>query len=596
MNAHRVRLDPAAIAVEPGREATCVVRITNAGDVVDAYSVEVLGAAAVWTTVELPSISLFPGAEGSIRLTFRPPRTPDVPAGSMPFAVRVQSHDARLDTSVVEEGAIEVGRFTELGAELAPRTSHGIFSGRHSVELTNRGNAPTTVRLSGSDPERALDLAFAPREVPVWPGTTRRARLRARTVRVSMTAPPRPWAFKVVAEADATAPVELQGMMEQRPLLGRTTRRALAIGAIVLVGLAIYGIKGPDIRSAASALLNGNRTSNLTSGGSSPAASTGTSPTALPSAGVSPSPSAGVSPSPTPTSAPAPAPTTVIGSASVAPGNFDSVRVLCPAGTQAISGGIDPANVFTMVVTSSAPVYVDNGNRLIFRSDGPNPAAVGWQVSARNNDSSTQTIRAAVVCAGGYIGSTSTVVATSTQIAGGSFGVASVACPSGSVALGGGVDLDNVLTMAVTSSGPTIGGKRLLFAPAGRNAAPGGWQGSARNDSSTSMKFKIAVICSGGAASRTSSVVTSASASPGNFQAVRVLCPASAATVGGGVDIGNVFKGEVTSSAPVFTGSNPRTLTQSDGPDQAPTGWQSSGRNDDASAQPVTAAVICTTP
>jgi len=153
-----------------------------------------------------------------------------------------------------------------------------------------------------------------------------------------------------------------------------------------------------------------------------------------------------------------------------------------------------------------------------------------------------------------------------------------------------------VLTMKVTSLGPTYAGKRLLFAPTGPNGAPDGWQGSARNDSTTAMKFKIAVICSTAAASRTSSVVNTMSATSGNFAAVRVLCPSGAATVGGGVDLGNVFRGTVTSGAPVFTGTNPRTLTQPDGPDGAATGWQGSGRNDDASTQPVTVAVICTTP
>jgi hypothetical protein len=620
VNAHRVQLDSPELTVEPGEEATCTVRITNTGDVVDAFDIEVLGGAAGWTVVEPATVSLFPGAEGSARLTFRPARSPNVPAGPTPFAVRVRSQDAGMQTSVVEEGTLEVGRYAELAADLLPRTSHGHLAGRHRVEVTNRGNAPAAVALRGADAEQALKLVFAPRTLQVPPGASGTASLKARCARPALAGGPQRWSFQVTAETEGTAPVELQGVMEQRPLTTRWSRRALAFAAIALVGLAVYSAKGQELKSVAVAVLSSSRPAPASSDGpgravdgSSPAASS------TPGGGAASSPSPSPSPSPTPgtgtgasggttggatgssgssTKPPPAAPATVIGSSSVAPGNFNSVRVLCPSGTQAISGGIDPANVLTVKVTSSAPVYADNNNRLIFRSDGANPGAVGWQVTAKNDDSGPQTIRAAVVCAGAYIGSTSTVVATSNLFGGGNFSVASATCPAGSVALGGGVDLDNVLTMAATSSAPTYRGTRLLSTPSGRNPAPDGWQASARNDSSTSMKFKVAVICSTGVAGRTTSMVTSSSpfASPGSFAAVRVLCPSGAATVGGGIDVGNVLRMTVTSSAPVFPGTNARTLTRSDGSDQAPDGWQVSARNDDSVAEPVTVAVICTTP
>lgn len=305
MNAHRARIDPTTIAVAPGNEATCTVRITNTGDVVDAFYVEVLGAPSAWTAVEPPAVSLFPGAEGTARLTFRPPRSPEVPAGPMPFAVRVQSQDARLDTSVVEEGTLDVGRFTELAADLLPRTSHGIFAGRHRVHLTNRGNAPTTARLSGSDVEQALDLLFAPATIPVRPGSTAGARVKARCRNLSLTGAPHQWSFKVVAEADDTPPVELQGAMEQRPLLGRWTRRALAVGAIALVGMAVYSVKGQDMRSAVSVVLNGNRT-----GQAAPSSPGGPGPgqpspsNSVPSPSPSPSSVSTNTPRPSPTSTP----------------------------------------------------------------------------------------------------------------------------------------------------------------------------------------------------------------------------------------------------------------------------------------------------
>ena len=73
-----------------------------------------------------------------------------------------------------------------------------------------------------------------------------------------------------------------------------------------------------------------------------------------------------------------------------------------------------------------------------------------------------------------------------------------VQCPAGMVAVGGGIDNYNVLTMKVTSSGPTFGpgpSDRLLNQPDGANPAPTGWRASVRNDDTRDLALKAAVIC-----------------------------------------------------------------------------------------------------
>lgn len=85
-----------------------------------------------------------------------------------------------------------------------------------------------------------------------------------------------------------------------------------------------------------------------------------------------------------------------------------------------------------------------------------------------------------------------TVTAQSTFF-GNTFNVATVSCPAGYYATGGGIDLGNVMTMYVTSSAPTYAGIRLLgSAP---TSAPDGWQASAFNTTTTLYNFTIAVIC-----------------------------------------------------------------------------------------------------
>jgi len=283
-------------------------------------------------------------------------------------------------------------------------------------------------------------------------------------------------------------------------------------------------------------------------------------------------------------------PVTVVGSDTAAPGSFGSERVLCPAGTVAVGGGIDLENVLTMKVTASAPTFAQNNSRLIFQPNGTNPAPIGWQATARNDDTVVKSLKVAVICA--PLSGVSTVVGSDT-VAPGSFGSERVLCPAGRVAVGGGIDLDNVLTMKVTSSGPTFAqnNSRLIFQPNGTNPAPNGWQATARNDDTTTKSFKVAVICA--PLRGISTVVGSDTATAGSFGSERVLCPAGMIAMGGGIDLDNVLTMKVTASAPTFAQNNSRLIFQPNGTNPAPIGWQGSARNDDATTKSLKVAVIC---
>ncbi|MBO0684768.1 MAG: hypothetical protein J2P45_16570, partial [Candidatus Dormibacteraeota bacterium] len=107
MNAHETWLDPATVVIDTGREAVCRVGITNTGDARDQFYVEVLGTATSWLVREPPTVSLEPGQTGSVDLTFRPAR--NHAAGSrVPFAVHVLSKTRGLETSVVQQGMLQV--------------------------------------------------------------------------------------------------------------------------------------------------------------------------------------------------------------------------------------------------------------------------------------------------------------------------------------------------------------------------------------------------------------------------------------------------------------------------------------------------------
>jgi hypothetical protein len=91
---------------------------------------------------------------------------------------------------------------------------------------------------------------------------------------------------------------------------------------------------------------------------------------------------------------------TVVGSIPVvAPNSFESGSVSCPAGYQAIGGGVDPFNVFFAKVSQSAPTY--NGERALFQSVGQHGPANGWEGTISTEGAGTGsagTSRVVVIC------------------------------------------------------------------------------------------------------------------------------------------------------------------------------------------------------
>src|SRR5947209_6837649 len=204
-----------AATVQPGGETSCEIRVRNSGTVVDQFTLEVLGDAAGWAIVEPSTLSLFPGAEATARIRFKPPKIWSVPAKAIPFAVRVRSHeDARA--SMVEEGVVEVGAFQDTFAELIPRTSRGGYSARAQLALDNRGNTRVNARLTAADPDRKLNFAISPPGLVAEPGLATFARVRLSPRQRFLLGPIRTLPYKVFVHQDGQPPLAVDGAMIQQ--------------------------------------------------------------------------------------------------------------------------------------------------------------------------------------------------------------------------------------------------------------------------------------------------------------------------------------------------------------------------------------------
>lgn len=238
--------------MEPGREASVDVTVTNDGDTVEAYTLEVLGELAPYAEVLPPEVSVYPGAEETVRVSFVAPLVGGPLAGEVPFAVRVVPHQHPED-GVVPEGIVRVAARRDLTVELLPRTVGGRFGARYHVAVDNRGNAPVLLTADVSDPAGVLGHRMAPGELEVVPSTARFARLAVRPPRWVWTGPALTHPFVVVLHDEAADPVRLDGTYVQQPVLPAGLGRLALAAAAVVIGLVAlwFGLVRPTVHSAA---------------------------------------------------------------------------------------------------------------------------------------------------------------------------------------------------------------------------------------------------------------------------------------------------------------------------------------------------------
>ena len=196
--------------------------------------------------VDPPSLSLFPGVEGSATITFAPPRASTPRAGLHPFGIRVRPA-AEPAGSSVEEGKISVTPFTAVAADIVPQTSRGSRVGRHQVVVANRGNAPSDVVVNAIDPDRRLKLDVTPPRAVVAPDDRIEFGVRVQVDDPFPFGAARQRAFQVSVEPGRQEPILLRPTLNQLPMLpGWIPPVAAAVAIVAVLGIGSFFAKaGP---------------------------------------------------------------------------------------------------------------------------------------------------------------------------------------------------------------------------------------------------------------------------------------------------------------------------------------------------------------
>jgi hypothetical protein len=249
------QLADATVAVEPGKSATTSVTVRNNGSVVDRFTFEALGPAAEWVTFSPDTLSLFPEASGTVSMTVSPPRTSAVPAGTLPFGVKVLPAEDP-EGATAEEGTLNVAAFSDVGIELLPRVVHGRRAGLARLAVDNRSNIPYDGELVGTDPAAGLRMQFRPAVVSVPPGGAEFVRLRIQPAKTFWRGHPVNKPFQLsLTSTTAPHPPRLQadGTLLQEALLPKWL--LWLIGGLValaaLLAILWFTLFKPQVKSTA---------------------------------------------------------------------------------------------------------------------------------------------------------------------------------------------------------------------------------------------------------------------------------------------------------------------------------------------------------
>ncbi|MFZ4276723.1 hypothetical protein ACOZFM_28940 [Streptomyces arboris] len=267
---------------KPGEETRRPVQICNSGSVVDRFELDIVGDAKDWIRVEPAEVNVFPDHSAGAELIFTPPRSADIPAGAVPFALRVMSHED-LEGSAVEEATVTVGAFTDFGVKLVPTTRRTRFGARFNAVVDNRGNAPLKVQLYATDAEAQLRFTFPYKEIEVACGKGAVAPVKVRPVTRQWRGADVPLPFQVLAVhqgEDGDEEHTADGAVVRAAVIpDGGVRFVMAVAAAVLALLALwFFVLRPSVESDASRGASPNQTpgeqENSGSGGGGPAPGT----------------------------------------------------------------------------------------------------------------------------------------------------------------------------------------------------------------------------------------------------------------------------------------------------------------------------------
>ena len=206
---------PDSVVADGGGVALVSVVVTNVSEVIDAYTIEVLGVDPDWITTSTDRLSLFPGESQHVDLTIQVPH--GYPAADRPITVTVRSQND-LERFELAEVVLSIPPAPVTGITVDPALVNAGSIAEFGIVVSNTGNTPVRAVGFAVDPEETATFRLDPPEVVVAPGGSEVIQFRARGGR-AWFGNPRARVFTLGVEAEQRR--ESLATFVQRPRIPR---------------------------------------------------------------------------------------------------------------------------------------------------------------------------------------------------------------------------------------------------------------------------------------------------------------------------------------------------------------------------------------
>jgi hypothetical protein len=248
----KVEISAPEIIVAPGSEEVLEARLRNLGAATETFTIGTVGPAQGWTVVDPPLVTLFPGAEQTLRLSLRPPRSSAITAGEMTTTLRVVPHE-EPDEVAVADVLVRILAFDERQLSIVQPVVRGRERAVFDAVLENNGNTRAACRLSLVDPTSRLGARFEPPSVAVEPGSREVVRIRVAARQQRYIGQPLPHLVTIKATEDGHAPCQASATFLQAAMVPEKLGRRLITATLVIgAGAAAwFGLLKPAVDRAA---------------------------------------------------------------------------------------------------------------------------------------------------------------------------------------------------------------------------------------------------------------------------------------------------------------------------------------------------------
>ncbi|MEW6231986.1 MAG: hypothetical protein AB1566_06680 [Chloroflexota bacterium] len=250
----KVSLSATTFQVAPGASAEFTVTVQNLSEIVDQYTIEVLGLDPHWYTLSTAALSLFPQDEGQAQVSLHPPG--GARAGDYAFTIRATSRDNPAEqTSVL--GTLKVQPVILFALDLSPKRRSTRGKATFQINVANPGNLELILDMKATDPEEGCRYEFRPSKVTVAPGGRALVDLtvwpkeppppgEAKTYDFTVTATPTgapACAQSVQGQLEYPAPL-LRQARARWPILLALLLPLLCLCLLALLALMVFGLRG----------------------------------------------------------------------------------------------------------------------------------------------------------------------------------------------------------------------------------------------------------------------------------------------------------------------------------------------------------------